>query len=97
MSFREQSLFVLLLTCSVACAQTFSFQPPASYPAQRGPTSTAAADFNADGNLDLAVANAASSTVTIFLGKGDGTFPNSSTINIPGPMRRRQPHRRRFQ
>ena len=32
------------------------------------------ADFNGDGNLDLAVLNGGSNTLTILLGNGDGTF-----------------------
>jgi hypothetical protein len=32
------------------------------------------ADFNLDGNLDLAVANAGDNTISILLGNGDGTF-----------------------
>ena len=39
-----------------------------------GPSSIAAADFNGDGKLDLAVANSGSNNVTILLGNGDGTF-----------------------
>jgi hypothetical protein len=39
-----------------------------------GPSSIAAADFNGDGKLDLAVANSGSNNVTILLGTGDGTF-----------------------
>jgi len=38
------------------------------------PSGIVAADFNGDGILDLAVANEASSNVTVLLGKGDGTF-----------------------
>jgi hypothetical protein len=38
------------------------------------PVSSAVADFNGDGKLDLAVANYASNTVTILLGNGDGTL-----------------------
>ncbi len=34
----------------------------------------ASGDFNADGNLDLAVVNQGDNTVSIFLGNGDGTF-----------------------
>jgi hypothetical protein len=33
-----------------------------------------AGDFNGDGHLDLAVANEADNTVTVLLGKGNGTF-----------------------
>ena len=39
------------------------------------PSSIVAADFNGDGKIDLAVANAALSTsISILLGNGDGTF-----------------------
>lgn len=46
----------------------------ANLPASPGPQALAAADFNADGKLDLAVANAGAGTVSILLGNGDGTF-----------------------
>src|SRR5262249_47264746 len=37
-------------------------------------TSVAVADFEHDGTLDIAVTSAASNTVGVFLGNGDGTF-----------------------
>ena len=43
-------------------------------PSSSGPASMAAADFNADGKLDLAVTNSAANTVSILLGNGNGTF-----------------------
>jgi hypothetical protein len=43
-------------------------------PASSGPSSVAAADFNNDGKLDLAVSNSGANTVSILLGNGDGTF-----------------------
>lgn len=47
----------------------------ASYPTFQSPTSIGVGDFNGDGNLDLAVAaNLNNTAVSIFLGKGDGTF-----------------------
>jgi len=53
-----------------------NFCPSAASPIPAGyfPRSLAAADFNGDGNLDLAVANAYSDTVTILLGDGKGGF-----------------------
>jgi parallel beta-helix repeat protein len=45
------------------------------------PNAVVAADFNGDGNVDLAVANMGSAsrpTVTLLLGKGDGTFAAST-------------------
>ena len=41
---------------------------------RRGPSGPVAADFDGDGALALAVANRFSGTVSILLGKGDGTF-----------------------
>jgi hypothetical protein len=38
------------------------------------PEGAVVADFNGDGNLDIAFANSASNGVTILLGNGDGTF-----------------------
>ncbi len=64
-----------------------TFQPPANYAVGSSPTSLVAADFNHDGNLDLAVANSLSDYVSILLGNGDGTFrpgPQSPTITPSG-------------
>jgi hypothetical protein len=55
-------------TSSVALSATSAF------PAGSGPDSVAVGDFNGDGKLDLAVANASSNKVSIFLGNGDGSF-----------------------
>ena len=38
------------------------------------PTSVAVADLNGDGKLDLAVTNYSDASVSVLLGKGDGTF-----------------------
>jgi uncharacterized protein (TIGR03437 family) len=73
-----------LMSFSSAWPQGFSFSTGVTYPVQHAPLATATADFNGDGKLDLAVADAGSSTVSIFLGKGDGTFNTSTTVTIPG-------------
>jgi hypothetical protein len=51
-----------------------TFDPAVVYAAGDQPFSVVAADFNHDGNLDLAVANSLSPYLTILLGNGDGTF-----------------------
>jgi len=50
-------------------------------PAAAGPQAIAAADLNADGRLDLVVANSGANSVSIYLGNGDGTF--SAPVNYP--------------
>ncbi len=51
-----------------------AFDPVATYAAGDYPNSVVAADFNADGTLDLATANYSSSNVSVLLGNSDGTF-----------------------
>jgi len=46
------------------------------------PLSAAVADFNLDGNPDLAVVNSLSSTVSVLIGKGDGTFRGAAKYSV---------------
>jgi hypothetical protein len=57
-------------------AQTVSFRNATGSPVAIGGRlpSLAAADFNGDGRLDLAVVNGQQNTVAVFLGGGNGTF-----------------------
>jgi hypothetical protein len=50
------------------------FLAPASYPVDQAPDAVAVGDFTNNGIPDLAVANSASSTVSVLLGSGNGTF-----------------------
>jgi hypothetical protein len=58
-----------------------TFQAAVNYAAGAYPWSVTVGDFNGDGKLDLAVANSAqpsgTSSVSVLLGKGDGTFTNA--------------------
>ncbi len=66
-------LGILVATGSV-WGQDISFIARRDFGAGRGPLSVAVGDFNGDGALDLAVANANFNTVSVLLGNGDGTF-----------------------
>jgi Bacterial Ig-like domain (group 3)/FG-GAP-like repeat len=56
-----------------------TFQPAQAYVVGTSPGSIAAADFNGDGFLDLAVLNTGDDNVTVLLGAGDGTFALEQT------------------
>ena len=70
-------LIVLLLATGPAsvtvAAQTYLYNQ-SSLPAGTQPVSVSLADFNADGKLDVAVANEVDNTVSIMLSKPDGSF-----------------------
>src|SRR5260370_143353 len=58
---------------STALAQTYIFGR-ANFATGAAPVVVLTGDFNGDGKLDLAVINRADSTVSVLLGKPDGTF-----------------------
>jgi hypothetical protein len=65
-----------------------TFAAPVAYalPINPAPTTCiAAADFNNDGNVDLAMPLWNTNEVAVYLGNGDGTFqsPILSTVNLP--------------
>jgi len=58
-----------------------SFQAPVSFATANGPVGLVAADFNADGKLDIATADLGANATSILLGNGDGTF--QSHVDLP--------------
>src|SRR5580692_4729071 len=64
-----------------------TFQAPVNYAVGPYPRQVAVADFNGDGKLDLAVANAGimenpGHTVSVLLGNGDGTFQAQKDFQV---------------
>ena len=53
-----------------------------SYPVGNGAFPVAVGDFNKDGIPDLVVANDQSNTVSVLLGKGDGTFQDAQNYAV---------------
>lgn len=57
------------------------------YPSGAAPTGVAVADFNGDGRPDIAVANQADNTVSVFLGQANGTLgPKLDLATASSPM-----------
>ncbi len=75
-------LVVLGATASAALAVTPKFAGPAMFAVGDRPRAVATADFNGDGKLDTVVANKAAGTVSLLLGKGDGTFQAAKTFKV---------------
>jgi hypothetical protein len=61
---------------------TFTVQP--SPQTGSAPIAVTVGDFNADGNLDFAVANDGDQTVSISLGYGNGTFATQTVLSVEG-------------
>ena len=82
--FSSVGRFPLLLAFGAAAfSQTPAFGPITSLPAQQATMAIVTADFNGDGVPDLAVANAVTSSVTVFLGAGGGKFSSGTSFRLP--------------
>ena len=58
------------------------FQAPLIYAVGNRPAGIVTGDFNADGKLDIAVANTGDGTASVLYGKGDGTFQPAITLTV---------------
>ena len=61
-----------------------AFKGAATFATHLGPSSVVVADFNGDGNLDIAIANRSSNDISVLLGKGNGTFQTQVKYSTGG-------------
>jgi hypothetical protein len=73
------SLTFWLLTTS---ALSQNYAPAVNYSTGSAPAGLATGDFNRDGNIDIVVVNDGGSSLSLFLGNGDGTFQPAVTIPV---------------
>jgi hypothetical protein len=81
------ALTLCLLIATPVWASTLTFTPAQNYTVEQDPFSVTGADFNGDGNADLAVATQNSNTsgfddVTVLLNKGNGTFGTAQEYEV---------------
>ena len=95
-SFLMRILFIGLLTLSflvLFAAEAVHATPPVgpgtAYPTDAGPHAMATGDFNGDGYPDIVTANRDSTTVTVLMNNGNGTFAagvNYQAGPLPGSV-----------
>jgi hypothetical protein len=79
-------LAIVWTTVVVPCATASQFRQAVYYKIANYPYQVIAADFNHDGNLDLAVADYLADEVSILLGNGDGTFQKARKLSVLAPV-----------
>jgi FG-GAP-like repeat len=80
-SFSSNNICVLLNTGTNG-ANTVSFGAQILSPAGNGIKALAQLDFNGDKNIDLFAVNSKSNSISLLLGKGDGTFQIEQTFAV---------------
>jgi hypothetical protein len=63
-------------------SRTFQSAPNSPIAVGSAPTTVTDADFNADGKMDLAAQNSGSTSVSVRLGNGDGTFQAKPDVTV---------------
>ena len=77
-------LISLLISVKQANAQFCFSNPPAIYSAGPNPSAIVTADFNKDGNADLAVTDIGSDDISILIGNGLGSFSTGTHFSLGG-------------
>ncbi|HWY33325.1 MAG TPA: VCBS repeat-containing protein, partial [Nitrosopumilaceae archaeon] len=81
----KKTLFILSIAIFLnASSQTLCFSPVDTFSifSNAQPFSVTSADFNGDGNIDLATANNNSNNVSVLLGTGTGIFGTATNFAV---------------
>ncbi|MFO0980497.1 MAG: FG-GAP-like repeat-containing protein [Planctomycetota bacterium] len=70
----------MMSKCVVLKWQPSGYTATPSFDTNDGPMDHVVADFNGDQRVDLAFANTSANTITLFQGRGDGTFSGPTTL-----------------
>jgi hypothetical protein len=70
---------------TVNAAQSSGLSAAVSYPTWTSPWAVGTGDFNGDGITDLVTVYRFANTVSVLLGKGDGTFGTKADYNLGSP------------
>lgn len=74
--------FLIFLVLSLPLAGQVNFLTALHFPTGNGTNGVAAADLNGDGKPDLVSCNNGDGTISVLLGKGDGTFQAAVAYNV---------------
>jgi hypothetical protein len=77
----------VFLSATASFSQSVSFGPPANFSVQTLPITVEIGDINGDANLDLAVPNLLSQSVSVLLGDGTGSFGSATHFPVGGDAR----------
>ena len=84
--FRATFRLILSFLAVLQCCFGSTFKTARLVPtAGVGPNTVAVGDFNHDGKLDMVVTDHTSSSVSVLLGNGNGTFKTATQIALDGP------------
>lgn len=84
LNIRFRFATILIASVGIVFAQKPSFAPGVNYLIGATPQAVVIGDLNGDGVPDLAVTNFGSKSISIYLGKGDGTLTAAPTPTVNG-------------
>ncbi len=79
---RRAIIVSFLCLAAIGMANAQNFVAASNYPTGTLPAGSTAADFDNDGNVDVVVGNSGTTTLSLFLGHGDGSLATPSSIQV---------------